>query len=185
VRAIGRYGDPAPRTLLDQTPFKRFVCVAEVDKDLHPENYKRLLKILILCYMSRHLAPPPYKLGHAFQKWYRDDSHLPTFLQIPDQTTGDYSLSSIFLDNADWRAIHTTRTGTVYFSGYMWYIIDQESLDTGRVKVVDFKCDGAVEAQAFIRPFNIWKFRSVADGLCWPLSELLEGSRLMPYYNTP
>jgi hypothetical protein len=93
---------PPPRTLLDETPFKKFVCVADVDKELHPENYKRLLKILILCYLSHHLAPPPYKQGHAFQHEFEGDHHLPSFLKAPDQTTLDYGLSSILLENADW-----------------------------------------------------------------------------------
>ncbi|KAL3491667.1 hypothetical protein BJX62DRAFT_236931 [Aspergillus germanicus] len=166
---------------------KRFVCVAEVDKKLHPENYKRLLKILILCYMSRHLTGAPYKLGHAFGNSTRKESpHLPAFLPASDQRTLVYSLSSIFLENADWRAIHATRTGTVFFyEASHWYIIDQEALDTGRVKLVDFNRDGSVEAQEALRPFNISRFRILAEGLGWRLRDFDDHLFLAKFFNTP
>jgi hypothetical protein len=56
-----------------------------------------------------HVSP-----SHAspFGNTFRDDPHLPTFLPLSDQTTLDYGLSAVFLENADLRAIDVTRTGT-------------------------------------------------------------------------
>jgi hypothetical protein len=161
--------------------------VVEVDQELHPENHKRLLKILILCYMSRHLTGAAHKLGHAFgNSAHKESRHLPAFLPTSDQTTLDYSLSSIFLENADWRAIHATRAGTVFFyEASNWYIIDQDTLDTGRVKLVDFNCDGSVEIQEALRPFNISRFRILAEGLCWRLGDFDDHPYLAKSFNTP
>lgn len=186
-KALGRWFGPYPSTHLEEIPLKRFVCVAEVVKKSHPDNYKRLLKTLILCYMTREVARPPFKAyAHAFDGDTEDDPHLPDFLQLPDQTNLNYILSSRFLENADLRAIEPTRTGTfIFYRKSGWYLIDQEALDTGLIRVVQYAIDGAVRAQVLIRPFVIPALKGFTEGKGWELKAIIEMDHLSRFATRP
>ncbi|KAF7115458.1 hypothetical protein CNMCM5793_002416 [Aspergillus hiratsukae] len=101
----------------------------------------------------------------------------------------DYSLSSMFLEQADFRAIQMKRDGTAFFSKPgLWFVIDQSGLDTGRISVVDFKPNGQVANLIRLRPWHLSGVSGLVllhEGLGWPLRAMIDENRFPQGYNQP
>ncbi|GAM35787.1 hypothetical protein TCE0_017f04381 [Talaromyces pinophilus] len=162
---------------------KRFICLAPVDREKHSENYKRLLKVLILLYNheNRSLDHP---MAH-YTNW--DPCHIPAIIVDPSftDTADDPSFSSYrnllinyYLHPADFRAVSMTRAGTIVFPKVNlreFIVIDQESLNEGRLAVMNFKFNGQLENYALLRPIPMGKamLHLYLEG--WSVGEVLNG----------
>jgi hypothetical protein len=176
-----------PATLLHQHHLYQFICTAPADQEEHRTNYVHLIKILILCYLSaqelgENLSRHPFRGAGSDNP---PNPQLPTLLSPPLPVL-DYSLSSMFLEQADFRAIQMKRDGTAFFSNTgTWFVIDQSGLDTGRIAVVDFKPNGQVANLIRLRPWNLPGLLLLLQGLGWPLSAVIDENRCPQAYNQP
>lgn len=130
-----------------------------MDKEHHPDNYTRLIKLLILLYIhnDKNVAHPLT----AYGDW--ESPHIPfimadssAVLNISDLSSPDNLISNIYLHSADFNAVSMTQSGTVIFpkeqsrTGYT--IINQDSLKQGRVEVMTFKANGEISLHASVLP---------------------------------
>jgi hypothetical protein len=147
-----------------------------------------LVKILILCYFSTQEAGERIGSRHPLRgagSHNPPNPQLPTLLSpsVPDL---DYSLASMFLEKADFRAIRMKRDGTAFFSKTgIWFVIDQSALDTGRISVVDFKPNGEVESLIQLPPWYLAELLVLYEGLGWPLCAIIDENRFRQAYNKP
>lgn len=105
-RDLSRGGCDVPPPSWISTVSHRFICTAPVDREGHRTNYVHLLKILIFCYLStqevgENLSRHPFRGAGSHNP---PNPQLPALLS-PSLPVLDYSLSSMFLEQADFRAI--------------------------------------------------------------------------------
>lgn len=153
-----------------------------MDREQHPENYKRLLKILILLYNHENNSMS-HPMGH-YGDW--DSSHIPAIIVDPSSTVaGDPSFNSYrnllinyYLHPADFRALSMTLSGTVIFpkvSPREFIVIDQESLNEGRLAMMNFMSNGKLKSYALLRPWRMGGAMLYRKVECMSLEEVLEG----------
>ncbi|KAF7178209.1 hypothetical protein CNMCM7691_006881 [Aspergillus felis] len=163
-------------TLLGQQHLHQFICTAPVDREGHHTNYTHLLKIPILCYLSTQEIRERIGSRHPFRgagSHNPPNPKLPTLLSPPHPVL-DYSLSSMFLEQADFQAIQMKRDGTAFFSRTgIWFVIDQSALDTGRISVVDFKSNERVASRTQLRPWYLAELLVLYEDLGWPLRAIM------------
>lgn len=99
-----------------------------------------------------------------------ESPHIPDLL-VDSSTTSDYIsffsqehlLTNMFLHPADFRVVSMTSSGTVIFNNddyaggraEEFIVIDQDSLNTGRVAVITFKCNGDFREHAILLPWTL------------------------------
>ncbi|KAL3480855.1 hypothetical protein BJX99DRAFT_205448 [Aspergillus californicus] len=66
-------------------------------------------------------------------------------------------LSWLDLETADFRSVYLTRSGCIVYNGFLgpYLLIDNESLKTGRLSLVQFRQNGTIKDIMQICPFNI------------------------------
>ncbi|KAI9037011.1 uncharacterized protein KD926_001109 [Aspergillus affinis] len=149
--------------------FGEFICLADIDT---PEKRARFVKILILTYQLDGETMHPF-----------GDEVIPTMVQpnpasFPDPKTFsiDDFMMWAFVENADFTSMTMSRSGHVLFRyGMMGHkFIDQNTIDTGRISMVEFKTNGMVDKTAMRLPFNIFQAMSYVNGLGWGVERLEE-----------
>lgn len=164
---------------------KRFVCLAPVDKEHHADNYIRLVKVVILLYFHENSTSM-----HPMSYFNDENPQVPDIIIDPASTTPDLSninsyqnlLSSYYLQPADFRVVSMTRAGRVIFPNMGWpdfTVIDEQSLNDGRVAVMNFECNGQVKRWARLRPYSLASIMAY----CHVLGHALE-EHISPFGNT-
>ncbi|RDW64344.1 uncharacterized protein DSM5745_09755 [Aspergillus mulundensis] len=126
------------------------ICLVPIDKG-RPVDYARFIKFAILLY--RYDPETGHCLG---------DSYMPeaaVLNPVSDMTNRfEDFLRWSDLETADFRSIYLTRSGSVVYNGFLgpYLLLDEEGLRTGRLSLVQFKQNGAVEDLVEIRPFNMF-----------------------------
>jgi hypothetical protein len=138
---------------------KHFVCLAPVDREQHVENYKRLLKVLILLCNHENKS-----MSHLMTYYIDENStHIPAIMaDLSSTAADDPSFSSYrnllvnyYLHPAAFRAVSMTRSGTVIFPEVTpreFIVIDKERLNEGRLAAMNFKSNGQLEHYILMRP---------------------------------
>ncbi|KAJ5117263.1 hypothetical protein N7448_004201 [Penicillium atrosanguineum] len=157
LRASFQTSSPPALQTLPPTLEQRFICSAPVNRETHPTNYTNLLKILIILYLSQSAGGHPFSHAKAGES---PNPQFPTFIAADSnlEVAGQDLLAALFLQNADFRMIAISRTGTVLFHNLahrLWFIIDQSGLDSGRVSLVQFGPNGQAMLAVARRPFNL------------------------------
>ncbi|KAJ5622988.1 hypothetical protein N7490_011593 [Penicillium lividum] len=170
---------------------KRFVCL--VDKPYDPENYSRITKILILLYI--HLQRScNHPLSHDGDY---DQPQLPAFMLDPATetlSTNDYTRLlaaenlpvTYYLETADFEAMAMTRTGTVifpYLDRQAYLVIDNQSCEDGRLRLLNFSCTGQILHEARMIPFQIGALTLLHGVLGHLWDELFEKPNTSPHWN--
>lgn len=169
------------------------MCLAPVDKEHHVDNYIRLVKVVILLYFHEDSTG-----RHPMSHFNDDNPQVPGIMVDPSSTTPDLSsinsyrnlLSSYYLQPADFRVVSMTRTGRVIFPHIWWQdftVIDQKSLNDGRVLLMNFKYDGQVKTRARLLPQSMTKVMMYRHVLGHHLEEHIgrHGSHGHPIWNGP
>lgn len=132
-----------------------------------------------------------------YPEW--DSCHIPAIMVDPssaaanDPVFSSYQnlLINYYLHPADFRAVSMTRSGTIVFPKVTpreFIIIDQKSLNEGRLAVMNFKFNGKLEHYALLRPMPMGGIMLYRYGECWSLGEILAGvesTPAVPRWNKP
>lgn len=72
-----------------------------------------------------------------------------------------------------------TNTGTVLFIDlydYLWFVIDQSGLETGRLTLLQFQPNRQIQASTLQKAFNLGEVMTFHYGQGYPLNTLIEES---------
>ncbi|KAK1141550.1 hypothetical protein N8T08_008963 [Aspergillus melleus] len=151
--------------------FGEFICLAKIDT---PAKRARFIKILILTYQLDGETMHPFI-----------EANIPTMVQPNPASFPDPSTFSIddfmmwaFVETADFTTMTMSRSGHVLFDSDMMghKFIDQNTIDTGRVSMVEFKTNGMVDQTAMRLPFNIFQAMIYIAGLGWGVERVEESA---------
>lgn len=102
----------------------------------------------------------------------------PNPASFPDPSTFsiDDFMMWAFVETADFTSMTMSRSGHVLFtSGMLGYnFIDQHTIDTGRLSLVEFKTNGMVDKQTRRLPFNMFQVMKYVNGLGWGIGRVEE-----------
>ena len=169
------------------------MCLAPIDKKHHVENYIRLVKVCILLYFHENSTGM-----HPMSYFPWNNPPAPDIMVDTSSTTPDLPrinsyrnlLSSYYLQPADFRVVSMTRAGRVIFPNVSWQdftVLDQKSLNDGRVALMNFKYDGQVKTRARLLPPSMASVMAYAHVLGHFIEEHIgpHGSSGSPIRNRP
>ena len=151
--------------------FHLFSCLANIDT---PVKRARFIKILILCYQLDGETMHPF-----------GDGQIPTMIHpnpasFPDPSTfsEDDFMMWAFVETADFTSMTMSQSGHVLFTSGMlgFNFIDQNTIDTGRLSLVEFKTNGMVDKRTMRLPFNMFQVMNYVNGLGWGVGRLVDSS---------
>ncbi|KAJ5918123.1 hypothetical protein N7454_010498 [Penicillium verhagenii] len=173
---------------------KRFICL--VDKPFDHENYPRITKLLILLYIHLQLTS-----GHPFSFDRGPIPQVPAFMLDPNTITAsaDDQYAQLlttenipvnyYLETAQFSTMAMTRSGTVVFprlDEHAYFVIDNQSCQDGRLRLLIFGPNGQIINQARMTPFTIGPLTLLRHTLGHSWDELFEERPDMdPRWNQP
>ncbi|KAJ6103223.1 hypothetical protein N7486_005650 [Penicillium sp. IBT 16267x] len=144
-----RYPAEALADTLQPSKTNSLISLAPVD-EAHAANRARWVKFAILLYNY------DIETGHCLL-----DNYIPLEAILNPATTTDPSIEDFpswqDLETANFSSIYLTHTGTVLYLGYAgpYMLVDEEGLRNGRLTMVEYEINGAVNDAIHIRPFNM------------------------------
>ncbi|PYH71040.1 uncharacterized protein BO88DRAFT_486395 [Aspergillus vadensis CBS 113365] len=166
---------------------KQFFCLAPVDRESHATNYTRLVKLLILLYTSLRRG------GKSHPMSFEPDPYPQIPAVFPDHTRSSPAPEALIpqycLESADFRYISMTHTGTVLFPRFndtIFTVIDQESLNTGQLIMLELHVNGQIKDYTRLRPWHAGEIMMYHNVQGWPLAEMIDWSmraRFLPRNN--